>query len=117
MLVLLFGRIMFVDGVYNLYVVIKTMNSIKPLRQALKKEQNALAREVKMLKPILVGEYDLNRHEVYKHCKNDTILSKDLDNKMFLHWAYKSDKCSIDTFYSYLLDIKLRIQLILKKEK
>jgi hypothetical protein len=120
MLVILFGRVMPTDENHHLYIVIKTINNIKSIRATLKKEQNCLARSVKMIKPVLVGEYDLNRHDVYNHCKEDVLLSKDLNTKLFVNWLFiieKQNKCAIKTFYDHLLDIKMRLQFVLKKRE
>ena len=118
MLVMLFGRVSLIEdnhSGYSLYVVPKVIKSIKNVRANLKKEEKSISKNTKMLIPILVGEYNINRYELSKLCKNDTILKNNINSVLFTFWSFDKIKCDINSFYQKIYDIQLRLQFVLKK--
>lgn len=118
MLVMLFGRVSLIEdnhSGYSLYVVPKVIKSIKNVRANLKKEEKSISKNTKMLIPILVGEYNINRYELSKLCKNDAILKININSVLFTFWSFNKIKCDVNSFYQQIYDIQLRLQLVLKK--
>jgi hypothetical protein len=101
-----------------LYIVPKIINSnTHNFRSYFRKEQNSLAKDVYMLKPILLGDYDLTRYKIHKICKTDTILEKYINSDLFLHWSHVFNNLNITQINNFSNDIKQRLQFILKKDE
>ena len=115
---MLFGRVSLIEdnkSGYSLYVVPKVIKSIKNVRANLKKEEKSLSRDTKMLMPVLVGEFNINRYDLNKICKEDTILKNNINSMIFTFWSFDKITCDINSFYQKIYDIQMRLQLILKK--
>lgn len=120
MMLILFQRVMQLEDKIILYVVPKIINSNNHnnsanIRSHFKKEQNSLASNVFMLKPILIGDYELSRYKIYKICKDDSVLNSFLNSEIFLHWSNTFDKLDLDEINNFSKDIKKRLQFIFKK--
>lgn len=101
-----------------LYVVPKIINSnnnLSSIRSCFQKERKSLGKDVFMLKPILVGDYDLTRYKLYKFCKSDKLLEKYINSELFLHYTNSFNNLNILHMNNFSNDIKQRLQFILKK--
>lgn len=100
------------------YVVPKFINSNNKsnnFRSYFRTEQNCLAKDVFMLKPLLIGDYDLSRYKLNKICKDDTLLKEYINSDLFFHYTYKFDHLDVALMNNFSNDIKKRLQFILKK--
>jgi hypothetical protein len=118
MFLILFQRVMYLEDKIVLYVVPKIINSnnkLNSIKSCFQKEQKSLAKDVFMLKPVLVGEYDLSRYKLYKFCKSDKLLEKYINSELFLHYTNSFNNLNISHMNNFSNDIKQRLQFILKK--
>lgn len=99
---------------FVLYIVPKIIKSTATLRINLKKEKNCLSQNTQMLRPLLVGDYNITRFALAKLCKEDIILKTDMDQNIFTHWSFKDKPFDIKVFNDIMTDIQLRLQFIMK---
>lgn len=103
-----------------LYVVPKIINSNNSnnsanIRSHFKKEQDSLASNVYMLKPILIGDYELSRYKIHKLCKDDIVLKIFMNSELFLHWNGLFDSLDLIKLNNFSDDIKKRLRFVLEK--
>lgn len=120
MMMILFQRVMQLENEIILYIVPKFINTNSPnvltnIRSHFKNEQNSLATDVHMLKPILVGEYELSRSKIHKLCKEDSLIKQFLDTDLFFHFTNKFNDLNTIQINNFSNDIKKRLQFVLTK--
>ena len=115
MFLVLFQRVMNLEDKIVLYIVPKIINSNNHnFRSYFRKEQNSLARDVYMLQPILIGDYDLSRYKLHKICKEDTVLEIYKNSELFLHYSNVFNDLNITKLNDFSNDIKNRLKFVLK---
>lgn len=101
------------DGdIINLYIVPKTIKDERQIRSMLRIEFNSCHKKIYHMRPLLVGNYCIKRHDLYKYAKEDAIIGKHFHHIVVKHFSFKN--INVKDCFNLSRDICMRMQFIMK---